>query len=35
MNMTDSEAPGFELLLSDPQIVAWLEADEREDEEND
>jgi hypothetical protein len=35
MSMTDSEASGFELLLSDPQIVAWLEADERENEEDD
>ena len=35
MNMTDSEASGLELLLSDPQIVAWLEPDERGDEEND
>ena len=35
MNMSDSEAGGFELLLSDPQIVAWLEPDEREDDEDD
>ena len=35
MNMADSEPSGFELLLSDPQIVAWLEADEPEDDEND
>ena len=35
MNVTDSEASGFELLLNDPQIVAWLEADERKDEEDD
>jgi hypothetical protein len=35
MNMTDSEASGFELLLSDPQIVAWLAADESQDDEED
>ena len=35
MNMTDSEASGLELLLSDPQIVAWLGADESDDEEDD
>lgn len=36
MNMTEAEASGFELLLSDPQIVAWLEQpDESEDEEDD
>jgi len=35
MNVTDSETSGAELLLSDPQIVAWLENDESEDEEGD
>jgi hypothetical protein len=35
MNMSDSEASGIELLLSDPQIVAWLEADEPEGDEDD
>lgn len=34
-DMSDSEASGLELLLSDPQIVAWLEADEDEGEEDD
>jgi hypothetical protein len=33
--MSDSNAPGFELLLSDPQIVAWLEGDERDEDEDD
>ena len=33
--MSDSEAPGSELLLSDPHIVAWLEPDESEDDEDD
>jgi hypothetical protein len=26
---------GVELLLSDPQIVAWLEPDESDDEQDD
>jgi len=33
--MSDSEASGLDLLLSDPQIVAWLEADENDGEEDD
>ena len=31
--MTENEESGAELLLSDPEIVAWLELDEREDDE--
>jgi hypothetical protein len=31
--MTEQEREGVELLLSDPQIVAWLELDDAEDEE--
>jgi hypothetical protein len=33
--MNDVDASGVELLLTDPHIVAWLEPDEREDEEDD
>jgi hypothetical protein len=33
--MNDVDASGFELLLSDPQIVAWLEGDDGDDEEED
>jgi hypothetical protein len=28
------EEPFFDLLLSDPEIVTWLEPDERDDDEN-
>jgi hypothetical protein len=31
--MTENEESGIELLLSDPEIVAWLELDEGEDDE--
>ena len=31
--MTENEKSGTELLLSDPEIVAWLELDVREDDE--
>ena len=31
--MTENEESGIELLLSDPEIVAWLELDEVEDDE--
>jgi hypothetical protein len=34
-SMTDSEASGFELLLSDPELLAWLEPEDGEDEEDD
>ena len=29
--MTELEETGFELLLSDPDIVAWLESEESDD----
>jgi hypothetical protein len=31
--MTEEEREGVELLLRDPQIVAWLEPDDAEEEE--
>ena len=31
--MTENEEAGIALLLSDPEIVAWLEPDEGEDDE--
>ena len=30
--MTEREKTAIELLLSEPEIVAWLEADESEDD---
>ena len=33
--MTDEEREGVELLLRDPQIVAWLELDDAEDDEQE
>jgi hypothetical protein len=32
--MNDVDATAVELLLSDPQIVAWLEPDESEEDED-
>jgi len=31
--MSEQEREGIELLLRDPQVVAWLELDEAEEEE--
>jgi len=31
--MTEQEREGVELLLRDPQVVAWLELDDTEEEE--
>lgn len=33
--MTDREDTGLELLLSEPDIVAWLEADDHGEDELD
>jgi hypothetical protein len=33
--MSDVDTSGLELLLSDPQIVAWLEPDVNDSEEDD
>jgi hypothetical protein len=33
--MTENDPAGFELLLNDPDIVAWLEPDEGDDDEPD
>jgi hypothetical protein len=33
--MSEQELEGVELLLRDPQVVAWLELEETEDEERE
>ncbi len=33
--MTKREETAIELLLSDPEIVAWLEPDERNDDDDE
>ncbi len=33
--MTEREETGIELLLSDPEIVAWLEPEETKDDDDE